>query len=120
MMLQAVDYSRCRNRLISNFRILHARLGRFNELPLSVSPDGVPMAYPLLTKVRGVRESLVRKRVYVTRLWREVYERPAVSAEERYLVDHLLPLPIDQRYGRHDMNFIAGIIEKIIQKQAIE
>lgn len=113
--LASLDYARIMRTREENFAFLHKALAARNELARGeaklVSPPG-PFAYPLL--VRGgceLRRALAQEeKIYVPTLWPNVVEEaPEGSAAHRFACD-ILPLPVDQRYGRADMRRIVDAL----------
>lgn len=111
--LRAVDYGAARDRRDGNWAVLHGALGGVNGLEPR-APDGAFM-YPLLLgeRARAVREALIAERVYVPRLWPDVGEVPGGIA--RGLSEGILPLPVDQRYGEAEMQFVADLVAKLLK-----
>jgi len=68
------------------------------------------MVYPFVTKIPMLREYLIEKKVYVARYWGEVLDRDGVGNAEQRIVQSLVPLPIDQRYGKEDMQRVLTIL----------
>ena len=59
-----------------------------------------------------IRKVLQKERVYIPTLWPNVLkECPVDSLEYHYAAD-ILPIPIDQRYGKEDMKRIAEMVKK--------
>ena len=97
-MLSVIDYDDVRRRRRRNFDLLHSHLGPCNELRWNLRRDQVPLCYPLLVRHDGLREELMRARVYVPRYWPDLLVSEAgLPPRERRLATDLLPLPIDQR-----------------------
>ena len=105
-----IDYEYARQKRLKNFAILHKALADKNELNLDLSSDDVPMVYPFLTRVDGLREKLIQNKMYVARYWPEIEKVCPADSFELYLQSHLLPLPIDQRYDANDMNRILEVL----------
>lgn len=112
-LLHGVNYESIQNVRESNYIILHRALDGVNELTLSTTP-GTYM-YPLLVKNgEQVRKKLQEKKIYIPILWPEVMERCAEDRIERSLAANVLPLPIDQRYGKNEMDYIIKeVLESI-------
>jgi hypothetical protein len=110
-LLDGIDHDNARGARQRNFRLLHEALGPANRLRLDV--DGVegPMVYPFVAAEPALRQRLIARQVYVATYWREVLQRPQASAAERALVEHLVALPIDQRYGPQEMRFVIEAID---------
>ena len=94
------------------FELLHNHLGNKNQLFFSSSEKDVPMIYPFLTDNIYLREKLINLRVYIPRYWADVERRCNSNDIELYLANHVLPLPIDQRYGMSEMLYMINIIKK--------
>jgi hypothetical protein len=59
-----------------------------------------PMVYPLVIENTSLDEKLRENKVYVGRLWKSVLRELSDSSFETWLSKYMVPLPIDQRYGR--------------------
>jgi hypothetical protein len=70
------------------------------------------MCYPYLTSQKGLREKIIRNRVFVPTYWAQLVTEPDDGSLEHRLRRDLVPLPIDQRYGREHMNRILELIDE--------
>jgi hypothetical protein len=77
----------------------------------SINCDTVPMVYPYYRHQKGLREYLIKNKIYVAKYWPNVGERSGKDSLEADLTEFLLPLPIDQRYGEEEMNYIIETIK---------
>jgi len=75
-----------------------------------VALDDDPMIYPLLFKNSGLRERLIENKIYIPQWWKEVIKNTARDSIESYLSQNLIPLPIDHRFNRNSLDFIANLI----------
>lgn len=50
--------------------------------------------------------------MFVAKYWPNVDEWAGEEAMETWMANHILPLPIDQRYDEEDMKRIADLIKK--------
>lgn len=108
-LLRGIDYVRVRETRERNYALLHARLGGLNGLSLPDAPG--TFMYPLLLENgAAVRKRLQAQRIYVPTLWPAVSGWCGEEAEERRLARDILPLPIDQRYGPEDMEYLAEAV----------
>ena len=87
-------------------------LSRTNMIALELDDDAVPMVYPYLTNDASLRQRLIDNRVFVATYWPNVIGWVEEGKMERALVDRLIPLPIDQRYGKADMERVIEIIKQ--------
>ena len=111
-MMRGINYEVVAQRRRANFKMLHEALGKENNLELTLEDDAVPMVYPFLVPVKGLREKLIENKIFVARYWPSVLG--CINKED---IDYLLayqmqPLPIDQRYDDKNMNQIINTIKK--------
>lgn len=109
-MMQGVDYKSAAQRRRANFQMLHGALGKDNNLELHMEDDAVPMVYPYLVPVEGVREKLIENKIFVARYWPNVLDWTTKDDIEYLLAFQMQPLPIDQRYDEEEMKKIIEII----------
>jgi hypothetical protein len=116
-LLSTVDLDDVQRRRIDNYRHLHDALESFNQLEASLPDGAVPFTYPLLPSQRIERGVLHAAQVFVPSLWRDPLDRPqTASMFELELAKWLLPLPIDHRYGRDDMQRMIELIYKVLDR----
>lgn len=106
-LLESIDYNHMVHQRRQNFQILHEQLKESNLMKLSFGEDAVPMVYPYMTGDRGVRKRLIESKVFVATYWPNIDSN---SLHEQIFKTNILPLPIDQRYGKEDMKKIVNII----------
>lgn len=109
-MMQSIDYVTAAKRRRENYQYLHGALGKANNLKFSLEEDAVPMVYPFLSPFKGIREKLIVNKVFVARYWPNVLEWTAKDEIEYLLAYQMQALPIDQRYGKEDMDRILKVI----------
>ncbi len=106
-LLHGIDYAAAEARRKANFAVLADRLGALNEL----TPRESTFMYPLLLKNGAeVRKRLQARKIYVPTLWPSAREPAAPGEPEYELSQNLLPLPMDQRYGRAEMEAVAEAV----------
>lgn len=105
-----INYEQTRDIRNSNFLHLHDNLKNYNELDININNINGPMVYPLLIRDDMLREKLINNRIYIATYWNEVENRVNKDSFEYLLLKNLIPLPIDQRYGKNEMNYIVKII----------
>lgn len=108
--MQSIDYVQVATARRENFKRLNSVLQQSNGISLSLDEDAVPMVYPLYTKDIGLRSRLIANKVFVAQYWPNVQEWCDEDSIECNLTQHLLPLPIDQRYGIADLDRIIQLI----------
>ncbi len=114
--LRSIDYRAAIQRRSENFVVLNNRIGSLNKLDFHLTSlrGRAPMIYPMLVENPEIRLRLIQQGIFVARYWDDVLHRKQSSEWERYLAEHLVPLPIDQRYGPEEMNYIADIMVKML------
>lgn len=111
--MQGIDYesaARCRR---ANYQLLYETLGNDNNLELHLEDDAVPMVYPYLVPVKGLREKLIENKIFVARYWPNVLECTNKEDIDYLLAFQMQPLPIDQRYGKEQMIYIINKIQEL-------
>ena len=108
--MQSIDYEAAAKKRRENFQKLHDVLGKGNNLVLPFEDDAVPMVYPFLAPIKGLREELIKSKVFVASYWPNVLEWTTKDDVEHLLAYQMQPLPIDQRYGNEEMDTIGNLI----------
>ena len=109
--MQSIDYEAAAKKRRENYHILHEVLGEENNLVLSLEDDAVPMVYPFLESIKGLREKLIENKVFVARYWPNVLEWTTKVDIENLLACQMQPLPVDQRYGNEEMERLIEIVK---------
>lgn len=112
-MMQGIDYKTVAQQRRANYQMLHEALGKENDLELPLENDAIPMVYPYLTSVEGLREKLIENKIFVARYWPNVLEWTSKDDMEYLLTHQMQPLPIDQRYGEEQMEYIIHKIQEL-------
>ncbi len=110
--LAGIDYDTTARIRRENFGWLHNKLGISNRLSIDLSDEAVPMVYPYwINNGVDLRKKLNENQVYSAKYWpnKNILSEPnSLSAE---LINNLVALPIDQRYGVSEMSKIVDLIE---------
>lgn len=109
-LLRAIDYAWVCKRRTDNFAFLHQHLKEKNRLQL---PEIIPGAYAYPFWVDGcgisgkeLRRKLIAQKIYIPTLWPEVCALAQASPLEKQMAENILPIPVDQRYGRGEVGEI--------------
>ncbi len=113
-LLRAIDYDEISKRRVDNFTHLYDKLCSFNKLQLHI-PNG-PFMYPLYIE-NGVeiRKQLQAKKIFIPTLWPAVFKLCGENELEYDMAKNILPIPIDQRYGIEDMDYLVEEICKCLK-----
>ena len=106
-MMGSIDYEHAARRRIDNYNTLQQQLGgrklNFGE---------VPMVFPYTSEAgQELRRNFIANKVFVAKYWPNVDEWAGVHTLETWMANHILPLPIDQRYDVNDMDRIIYLIK---------
>lgn len=109
-LLNSIDFEAVAARRTENYRTLHRALAPMNRLHLPETPDSPPMYYPFVCGIPGMRDDLIDAGIALPLFWEEVIAATPAHSTENLLARTLLPLPIDQRYDRNDMQHLLHLI----------
>ena len=113
--LSSINYESCMKIREDNFQYIHERLKDLNELTINTNNLKGPMKYPFLIKKEGLKDFLIKNRIYVSTYWNEVLEKVEQNTIEYKLTKYLAPLPIDQRYTHIEMDMIIEKINELMK-----
>lgn len=108
--MMSIDYDKVAERRRENYMRLDEALCHKNGIKLPLVTDAVPMVYPFLTEDDSLRQRLIVNKVFVAQYWPNVLDWCDQDSNDYKLTKHLLPLPIDQRYGEEEMGRIIQLI----------
>lgn len=113
-LLHGLDYNVIRKKRTENFAYLHERLANSNRLKLIV-PDGAFMYPYYVENGFELRKRLQAEKIFIPTLWPAVLNRCNQNELEYQMARNILPIPVDQRYGIEDMDYI---IKKIVNNMS--
>ena len=108
--MESIDYHQAAQRRRDNYLHLDNALKNNNGISLPLTDSAVPMVYPFLTEDKGLRKHLIDNKIFVAQYWPNVLDWCNNDSTDYQLTMHLLPLPIDQRYGTEEMQRIIQLI----------
>lgn len=110
-LLESIDFDEVKYHRRRNFEILHKSLGSLNKLEIpDMGTFSCPMVYPFWSRNTSLREHLIGNNIFVATYWPNVMEWCTPEMIEYSLAKTMLPLPIDQRYGKEEMDYILSIL----------
>lgn len=113
-LLHAVDYEVIKRKRTNNFAYLNDKLKDINQLKVR-NVDGAFM-YPLmLDDAQEIKQKLLKEKIYIPTLWPNVLDDVPNDWWEYRLANNILPLPVDQRYGQEEMDYVVSLINKSIK-----
>lgn len=69
-----------------------------------------PMIYPYYVDDKTLRKKLIDNRIYVATYWPNVLKWCSEDKLEYELTNNIIALPIDQRYGSEEMDYIIKFL----------
>jgi len=109
--LSGIDYEKVKKIRNENYNTLHKTLKFQNKLNLPHLMKEVPLCYPFFSKSGiEIKRKLISEKIYVPTYWPNVIEWVGSNTLEYDLAENLVCLPIDQRYGKSEMNKIIKIL----------
>lgn len=107
----SIDYEKVAEQRRNNYRHLHNALAESNLLKLNMVESAVPMVYPYwVDRGKKLRDKMISHKVFIARYWPNVFDWCQPTDWEYQLTENLVCIPIDQRYGKDEMDFIIDMI----------
>ncbi len=108
-LLHGIDYAAIEEKRKEKFLYLHETLGKVNKLSLKAGS----FMYPLMVgNGSSIRKKLRELNIYIPVLWPSVLKVTEKNNTEYAMAEDILPLPIDQRYGREEMSYLKMCVLK--------
>lgn len=108
--LSGIDYEAAKRKRRENYTLLDEFLRASNQISLELDERAVPMVYPYLTDDLSLRRRLIENKVFVATYWSNVKGWTTEDMLERKLMERLIPIPCDQRYGEKEMSSIVSLV----------
>lgn len=95
----------------ANFELLSKKLKQYVKPVFTFKDREVPLYFPVLVDDRGaLQKHLVANAIYAPVVWPKDDKQPRQCDGAENAYEHLLCIPIDQRYGIDDMERIVEVI----------
>lgn len=107
--LKKIDFPAIKDRRKENFLALHQTLKEKNGITLDFLGNTAFM-YPFYTTDAGLRQRLLEHNVFTPVWWKRVLSLPDATDFERDIVQHIIPIPMDQRYTPEEMEELGQFI----------
>ena len=111
-LLCGIDFERVRKTRTENFSYLNEKLAHINKITVK-NVEGAFM-YPLMIdNAQELKKRLLENKIYIPTLWPNILDDLPKDWLEYKLANEILSLPVDQRYGKDEMEHIVGIFRTI-------
>ena len=111
-MMNSIDYEVIGRKRRENYISIHNAIGNSNILNFGLEYDAIPMVYLYLTENTRLRQFLIENKVFVAKYWPNVDKWVDNTSLEWKFANQMVAIPIDQRYDKHDMDYIIRVIKK--------
>ena len=110
--LDGTDYSFIKQKRKENFELACNLFGDLNQInPLQYyDEDTIPMVYPLVVEDDKLLNKLQNAKHFQGHWWSYILDETDESSFEHYLSRYVIPITIDQRYGKEELEYINSII----------
>jgi len=109
----SVDLDGIRQARRRNFEYLHSALKSTNRLDVpSMDSFACPLVYPYWSNNgKELKKKLIEQGIFVATYWPNVLEWAKSDTIEYELANNIVCIPVDQRYGKEEMEYICLKIE---------
>ncbi len=110
--LDGTDYGYIQRKRRENFAYAHELLGGINQLnPLQYYDENtVPMVYPLVVEDDALIQKLFTAKHFQGHWWSYICDEHPEESFEHWISRYVIPVTIDQRYGREELEYLANVI----------
>ena len=110
--LDGTDYDEIIRRRRENFAYAHSLFRNINRLdPMRYyAEDCVPMVYPLLAEDDALLDRLLAHKHFQGHWWSYLLDEMPADSFEYYISRYVIPITIDQRYGREELDYLRSIV----------
>lgn len=112
-MLDGADYDYNRSKRRVNFKIACQLFADINRIDPRRYYDEltVPMVYPLVVEDDSLLDKLLSAKHFQGRWWKYITDELPESSFEHWLSRYMIPVTIDQRYGKEDLEYIRSKVD---------
>lgn len=110
--MDAEDYVNNKQKRIENFEYLHSMLGDINQIDTTryMDDETIPMIYPLVVEDDELIKRLIDAKHFQGHWWSYICEEQPANCFEYWLSRYVIPITIDQRYGKVEMTYLVNKI----------
>lgn len=110
--LDGADYEFIKNKRKENFEYAAKIFEDVNRIDPTAYYDRtcVPMVYPLLCEDENLLPKLIENKHFQGHWWSYLLKEMPEDSFEYYISKYIIPVTIDQRYGKEELNFIRSLV----------
>ena len=113
--LDGTDYENIKTKRIENFKLACSLFNDINKIcPLKYfDKNTVPMVYPLVVEDDGLLDRLQFAKHFQGHWWSYLLKETKETDFENWISRYIIPITIDQRYGKEELECINSIVRGI-------
>lgn len=118
-LMDAENYDYNISKRKKNFAYAHSLLKEINMIDPTMYMDDetVPMVYPLVVEEDNCIQRLYMAKHFQGHWWSYICREQPEESFEHWISRYMIPITIDQRYGKEEINYLVNVIKnKNIQK----
>lgn len=110
--MDAEDYTYNQRKRKANFAYAHKLFGGINKIDPTayLDDEAIPMVYPLVVEDNGLLPRLLAAKHFQGHWWSYICDEQPSDSFEYWLSRYMIPITIDQRYGKEELDDLANII----------
>lgn len=110
--LDGTDYEYIKRIRRENFSYMHSLLKGINKInPLQYyDEETIPMVYPLVVEDDELIQRLFRAKHFQGHWWSYICDEQPEDSFEHWISRYVIPVTIDQRYGKAELDYLANVI----------
>lgn len=118
--LDGTDYQEIIDKRKENFKYIHEQLEDINQIDPTffMDDDTVPMVYPLVVEDDNLIQSLYKAKHFQGHWWSYICDEQPTDSFEHWISRYVIPITIDQRYGKEEIEYLVKIIKGLESKSA--
>lgn len=112
-LMDAEDYDYNIRKRKENFAYAHQLLGDINKIDptMYMDDDTVPMVYPLVVEEDECIQRLFKGKHFQGHWWSYICDERPEDSFEHWISRYVIPITIDQRYGKDEMDYLVKVIK---------
>lgn len=112
VILDGTDYEEIIEKRKNNFVIACKLFDEINSIDPKryADKDTVPMVYPLVVEDDNLLDKLLQHKHFQGHWWSYLLDEVENDSFEYWLSRYIIPITIDQRYGKEELEFIKGLV----------
>lgn len=112
-LMDAEDYEYNKAKRKENFTYAHSMLKDINKIDptMYMDDDTIPMVYPLVVEEDECIQRLFAAKHFQGHWWSYICEEQPADSFEYWISRYVIPITIDQRYGKKEIDYLANVIK---------